>query len=247
MDPVARFAREVRRNIRQMATDARLRGLSLQWMSRSADYKYTYNFRWMGRPVIQFPQDLIALQEIIWTYQPEAIIETGVAHGGSLVFHASMLELLGGDGIAVGVDIDVRPHNRAALEAHRMFRRIRLVEGSSTDRKTVLRVRQLLRGRRRALVILDSNHTHAHVLRELELYSPLVRAGGHLVVLATVVEDLPSGSFAGRPWDKGNNPRTAVDEFLKQNSRFVVDSEIEDKLLISVAPGGYLKCVVDQA
>ena len=239
------FEDEVARNVSALATDAGLNQLSTDWMLRSAQHRYTYNFRWMGRPVIQFPQDLLALQELIWQIRPGAIIETGVAHGGSLVFSASMLQLCGGDGIVVGVDIDIRAHNRAAIEAHPMASRIRLVEGSSIDPAVVGEVRRLVGDRGPVMVVLDSMHTHDHVLGELEAYAPFVRSGSWLVVLDTIIEDMPEGWFADRPWDKGNNPKTAVHEFLRRNDRFVIEPSIPAKLQITVAPDGWLRCVKD--
>jgi cephalosporin hydroxylase len=226
-----------------MAADPRLRAAAREMFLRSCDYRYSYNFSWLGRPVIQYPQDLVAMQEILWAVKPRRVIETGVAHGGSLVFYASMLELLGGDGRVLGIDVEIRPHNRRALEQHPMFKRISLIEGSSIDDAVVSQVREQCVSP--VLVVLDSNHTHAHVLRELECYAPLVTRGSYLVVFDTVVDDMPASAFPDRPWGPGNNPRTAVRAFLATTDRFEVDREIEDKLLITVAPGGYLKCVKD--
>jgi cephalosporin hydroxylase len=185
----------------------------------------------------------MALQEIMWADRPDLVIETGVAHGGSAVFFASMLELLGG-GTVMAIDIDIRPHNRAVIEAHALAKRIVLIEGSSTDAAVVEAVAERARTASNVLVVLDSNHTHDHVARELDLYSPLVKRGGHLAVLDTIVEHLP-GPFPGRPWGPGNSPGSAVVAFLRKNPRFVTDSALSDKLLISVAPGGYLRCVKD--
>jgi cephalosporin hydroxylase len=199
----------------------------------------------MGLPIIQFPQDIQAMQEIIWNVKPDLIVETGIARGGSLVFYASLLELLGGDRQVLGVDIDIRPPNRAAIEAHPMSKRISMIEGSSTDEKVAEQVYRIAHGRERVLVTLDSNHTHEHVLRELELYSPLVKAGSYLIVYDTTIEDQPEGHHLGRPWDKHNNPKTAVWEFLAGNDRFVIDKDIENKLLITVSRDGFLKCVQD--
>lgn len=245
MDPEARFRAEVDSQIRGLENDKALWRSSVQWVVDSSRHKYTYNFRWLGRPVIQFPQDLIALQEIIWQFHPDLVIESGVAHGGSLVFHASMLELLGGNGRVIGIDIDIRPHNRTAIEAHPLYRRIDLVEGSSIDPETIKRVQALAAGRSKVLVVLDSHHTHDHVLSELRLYSPFVRAGGYLIVLDTIIEDVPAELHANRPWGPGNNPKTAVHAFLRENERFVVDAAIHSKLQITVAPDGYLKCIKD--
>ncbi len=219
-----------------------LRGEFERLIERSGPYRYTYNFRWLGRPVIQFPQDLVALQEIVWETQPEVVVETGIAHGGSLVFYASLLELLGGDREVIGIDIDIRPHNRTAIESHPLAKRIAMIEGSAVDPATVERVRERVRGRR-TMVVLDSNHTHEHVLRELELYAPLVSPGCYLVVLDTIVERMPAHLHENRPWGPGNNPMTAVDAFLATTGAFEIDREYDDKLLFTVAPRGYLKRV----
>jgi cephalosporin hydroxylase len=235
---------ERRENARKLADAQHLRDLALDFMRETGPYKYTYNFRWMGVPVIQFPQDLLAVQEIIWDTRPEVVVETGVAHGGGLVFYASMLEMAGIDGRVVGVEVALREHNRRALAGHPMARRIEIVEGSSIDPATAARVAALAAGRR-TLVILDSNHTHAHVLAELDLYSPLVHKGGYLIVFDTTIEDQPEGFFAGKPWTKTDNPKTAVREFLRRGSRFEVDREIESRLLITVAREGYLRCIRD--
>lgn len=237
------FRLERKRAIDGMSRDEELRRMTRAWFDRSCTHGYSYNFTWMGRPIIQYPQDIVALQEIIFRVQPDLIVETGIAHGGSLVLYASLLELLGGDREVVGIDVEIRPHNREALEAHPLFRRMHLIEGSSIDPAIAGRVCERARLRSRVLVVLDSNHTHAHVARELELYSPLVAPGSYLVVCDTVIEDMPADAFPNRPWGRGNNPRTAVREFLRKNDRFEVDAELEAKLLITVAPEGYLRCV----
>jgi len=232
------------RYIEAMQADEELKALRGKIYEAIGKYRYTYNFNWFGRPIIQLPEDILTMQEIILRVKPDLIIETGVAHGGSLVFSASMLELLG-EGEVVGVDIEIRPHNREAIENHHLSKRIKLIEGSSIDENVVDRVRAEAKGKRRVMVFLDSNHTHEHVLRELEFYSPLVTKGSYLVVFDTGIEDMPEDSFPDRPWDKGNNPKTAVWEFLKRNDRFEIDRELEARLLYTVAPDGYLKCVKD--
>lgn len=242
MTRVDGFASARRLAIRKMAADARLRSLTRRWFLQSARHRYSYNFSWLGRPIIQYPQDILAMQEIIWGVRPDLIVETGIAHGGSLVFYASMLELLG-TGQVLGVDIAIRAHNRRAIERHPLAKRISMIEGPSTSPETVRQVYRRARGRRRVLVALDSNHTHGHVLDELRLYSPLVTKDSYLVVFDTVVEDMPGDFFPDRPWGRGNNPRTAVAKFLRTTDRFVVDREIEAKLLVTTAPGGYLRCV----
>jgi cephalosporin hydroxylase len=239
------FEDEKRENIRRLGADANLREASNTWLVDVSKHRYSYHFSWLGRPIIQFPQDIVAMQEIIWQVKPDLIIETGIAHGGSLIFSASMLELVGGEGRVLGIDVDIRSHNRAEIEKHPMFKRIDMIEGSSIDPGVAAQVRDHAKGKARIIVVLDSNHTHEHVLEELALYSPLVTKGSYLVVFDTVVEDMPDETFADRPWGKGNNPKTAVHEFLKGNDRFVIDEELQNKLLITVAPDGYLKCLKD--
>lgn len=229
----------------RMGADRDLRQLTREWFAAISKYEYSYHFKWLGRPIIQFPQDIIALQEIISEVRPELIIETGIARGGSLIFSASILELLGGKGRVVGIDIDIRQHNRVEIERHPLARRITMIEGSSVDEKVFDRVLREADGKAPVLVILDSNHTHEHVLRELEIYSPLVRKGSYLVVFDTVIAEMPKDFSHDRPWGPDNNPQTAVREFLKTNDRFEVDSAIENKLLVTVAPSGYLRCVKD--
>jgi cephalosporin hydroxylase len=238
------FAEEVRENIRALSHASDLHQLSLEWIERVSRYKYSYNFTWLGLPIIQFPQDVLAMQEVIWRVRPRAIIETGIARGGSLIFYASMLELLGGDGRVLGIDVDIRQHNRTAIETHPLAKRITMLQGSSIDEVVVAKAREFAQSAP-VLVVLDSNHTHAHVRQELALYSSLVTKASYLVVFDTIIENLPPDFFPTRPWGRGSNPRTAVDEFLRESDRFVRDEDIEDKLLITVAPGGYLRCVKD--
>lgn len=241
-DPVAAFAREVADNIERQGQDNDLQALSRIWMRETVPSKYSYNFSWLGRPIIQYPQDIVALQEIVWRTQPELIIETGIAHGGSLVFFASMLELMGGDGRVLGIDIDIRAHNRKAIEAHPLAKRIDMIEGSSIDAAVAAEVARKASGKR-TMVVLDSNHSHAHVAAELEAYAPLVSKGCYLVVLDTVVEDMPKALTGNRPWGPGDNPKTAARAFVQKSDRFVVDRSIDHKLLISVGPEGYLLCI----
>ena len=245
MSEVARFFAEVQENIDGLGSDPAVQQATRDWIAAIAPHKYTYNFTWLGRPVIQFPQDLAAMQEIIWATKPDLIIETGIAHGGSLIFHASILQLLGNNGRVLGIDIDIRDYNRAEIEAHPMIDRIDMIQGSSLDNAIAKQASEAAADAERVMVVLDSNHTHEHVLRELELYAPLVTNGCYLIVADTLIEDMPAGSFPDRPWDKGDNPATAVKAFLQSADRFEVDPAIDAKLQISVAPGGYLKCVAD--
>lgn len=250
------FQDEVAINITDLGSDAQLRIDSYSWIRDSAKHKYSYNFSWLGRPIIQYPQDMEAMQELIWSVRPDLIIETGIAHGGSLIFSASMLALLDMcDAIqsdatmapnisrrkVLGIDIDIRAINRAAIEAHPMGSRIRMIQGSSIDPKIIEDVRSTAAEYSRVLVCLDSNHTHDHVLSELQAYAPLTSIGSYCVVSDTIIEDMPVDMFSARPWGPGNSPKTAVREFLNTHSEFEIDRTIENKLLITVAPDGYLK------
>ncbi len=250
------FAQDTKARLVRNATDTELQGATSDFMSASIRAQYSYNYHWLGRPIIQYPQDMVALQELIWQIKPDLVIETGIAHGGSLILSASMLALLdycdaveSGQALdpkaprrrVLGIDIDIRAHNREAIEAHPMAHRIDMLQGSSVAPEIVAEVHRRAQGHERVLVILDSNHTHQHVLAELEAYAPLVSPGSYCVVFDTVIEDLPAGMYPDRPWDVGDNPKTAAREFLSRNSDFVVDEDIEAKLLITVAPGGYLR------
>lgn len=238
------FAREVEENVAGLGRDAVMKDLTGQWFRRSTDHRYSYNFRWMGRPIIQYPQDMVALQEIVWDTRPDVIVETGIAHGGSLVYSASLLRMLGGEHRRViGIDIDIRPHNRAAMEAHPLAGMIDMIEASSIEPSTLADVKSRISDGSRVMVLLDSNHTHDHVLEELRLYAPLVTPGCYCVVYDTIVEDLPAEFSAARPWGPGDNPKTAVHAYLKEDDRFEIDRAIEDKIQITVAPDGWLKRV----
>jgi cephalosporin hydroxylase len=245
---VTTFDNEVTNRIADNAKNSALVEAADVFTKASIAAKYSYNVSWLGRPIIQYPQDIIAMQELIWSIQPDLIIETGIAHGGSLVFFASMLELnaaCGGPqgGRVVGVDIDIRTHSRKAIDAHPMSRRIAMIEGSSIAPGIVEQVRAKTVGKQRVLVCLDSNHTHEHVLAELQAYAPLVSVRSYCVVFDTIVEHLSTEVLHGLPWGPGNSPKTAVREFLKTHPEFEVDKRVDNKLLISVAPDGYLKRV----
>lgn len=252
------FEQERQERLQSYRQDTAFAQLSGQWLQASMERKYVYNFDWLGRPIIQYPQDMVAVQELIWRVRPDVIIETGVAHGGSLVLSASMLALLDmADAIAekrsidpaqshrrvIGVDIDIRAHNRQAIEAHPMSSRIRLVQGSSVDANTVDAVRALVPQGARVMVFLDSMHTHDHVALELQAYAPLVSVGSYCVVFDTFVEDMPPGFFADRPWDVGNNPKTAVQAWLETHPGFEVDGQMQTQLMVTVAPSGFLRRV----
>jgi len=262
------FLEESEQRIKAMREDAQLQSDAHALMRSSIAAKYSYNFFWLGRPIIQYPQDMVALQELIWQVKPDLIVEAGIAHGGSLILSATMLALLDYcDAVdagqpfdpkathrrVLGIDIDIRPHNRTAIEAHPMAHRIDMIQGSSIDPGIVAQVRETARRHARVLVILDSNHTHDHVLAELEAYAPLTSPGSYCVVFDTIVEDLPDAMSPDRPWGRGDNPKTAVWEYLRRlkNEKriaddgaplaFEVDSSLEGKLLVTVAPDGYLR------
>ena len=253
---MSNFEKETEYRLANNSADSGLRNAAAIFMRESIRAQYSYNFRVLGRPVIQYPQDIVAIQELIWEIKPDLIIETGIAHGGSLILSASMLALLdycdaveNGETLdpkatkrrVLGIDIDIRAHNRAAIEAHPMAHRIDMIQGSSIAPEVIAQVQAQAASYERVMVILDSNHTHAHVLAELQAYAPLVSQGSYCVVFDTVIEDLPAGMYSDRPWDVGNNPKTAVREYLTQNPNFEVDEDMEAKLLITVAPGGYLR------
>ena len=240
------FKRECAEEIAVQGADVALGRASSVWMNLANAQKYSYHFEWLGRPIIQYPQDIVAMQEIIWSTQPDLIIEIGIAHGGSLIFSASMLELnaiCGGpqDAEVMGVDIDIRVHNREAIEAHPMAKRISMIQGSSIAPEIIERVKVKAEGKQHVLVCLDSNHTYEHVLAELEAYALLTSVGSYCVVFDTIIEDMPSEMFPTRPWCPGNSPKTAVWEYLKTHSEFEIDKSVQSKLLITVAPDGYLK------
>lgn len=241
------FEQEVNERVNAIGKNDELKARAHSFLEASLISQYSYNFSWLGRPIIQYPQDMIAMQEIIWEVKPDLIIETGIAHGGSLIFSAAMLELVaactGIDGEVLGLDIDIRPHNRKAIEEHPMFKRISMIEGSSVAPEIVAQVVEKAKGKQRVLVCLDSNHTHDHVLAELEAFAPLTTVGSYCVVFDTVVEDIPKELSGDRPWGPGNNPKTAVWEYLKTHTEFEINKNIDHKLLISVAPDGYLKRV----
>ena len=270
MDETAKFQAQVAANIAGLAGDEDVQALSRIWVREIARHNYAYNFSWLGRPIIQFPQDIVAMQELLWDVKPDLVIETGIAHGGSLILSASLLAMLDycdavADGTSLnprtpgrrvlGVDVDIRAHNRAAIEAHPMAHRIQMIQGSSVAPAIVAQVREIARGYRRVLVCLDSNHTHAHVLAELEAYAPMVTNGSYCVVFDTLIEKMPEVMSAGRPWGVGNNPMTAVQSFLAalvnqstvaldgERLLFEMDRQIDSKLLLSAAPQGYLRRV----
>lgn len=243
MNPNKEFQEERHKAILEMGKDKEFRKMSLDWILKSNEHKYGFNFTWMGRPVIQFPNDMFIIQQLIWQIKPDLIIETGIAHGGSIIFSASMLELVGGDGQVVGIDVDIRTHNRIEIEEHPMFKRIEMIEGSSTDEEVINQVYKIADNKKSIMVFLDSNHSHKHVLGEMNVYGKLVNVGSYMVVFDTCIELFPKGYCSDRPWDVGDNPMTAIDAFMKNNNTFIRDELLNSKAIITAAPDGYLRKV----
>jgi cephalosporin hydroxylase len=263
------FANEVKQNIQKLSKDADFRGLSNVWLREAGRASYFYNFSWLGRPIIQVPQDIYAIQELVWQVKPDLIIETGIAHGGSLILSASLLAMLDYvDAVAtkmsidplqskrrvIGIDIEIRSHNRKAISEHPMAHLIDLHEGSSIDTAITDKVRAQASQYSKVLVMLDSNHTHAHVLEELKLYAPMVSQGSYCVVMDSSIDNLPEGHITNRPWGKGNNPKTALFAYLDalktgsgqigddgKSLEFDIDKDIESKLMVSGALDGFLR------
>lgn len=255
-DHIATFEAENKKQVSTYPANKEWQELSARWMQQAFKQRYMYNFNTLGRPIIQTPVDIVAVQELIWDVRPDLIIETGIAHGGSLIMSASMLALLDlCDGIksesmidpkkskrkVLGIDLDIRSHNRAAIESHPLASRIQMIQGSSINPEIIAKVRAIAANYSRVLVCLDSNHTHEHVLAELNAYAPLTSVGSYCVVFDTIIEDLPAEMFPDRPWAPGNNPKTAVWEYIKNHPEFEIDKSIQHKLLITVAPDGWLK------
>ncbi len=240
------FEKSKRQFARKMANRSDLKELARELFIQSDQQNYAYQWNWLGVPIIQVPADIVAFQEIIWETKPDLIIETGVAWGGSLVFEASILELIG-NGEVIGIDVTIPEKNRKVISAYAFSRRIHLIEGSSTDEAVFEEVKSRIAPDAKVAVVLDSNHTHDHVLAELRLYGPLVTPGQYLVCADTIVEQIPEQEHRPRPWGPGNNPKTALDAYLAETDRFEPDQYTNDKLLVTCSPGGYLRCVNDAA
>lgn len=258
MNQYQNFKKECENEIEEISKNTEISKLSQDWISAANQLKYSYHFEWLGRPIIQYPQDVMAMQELIWHIKPDLIIETGIAHGGSIILSASMLALLDmceamdagalwdpkkSNRKVLGLDIDIRQHNREAIDAHPMASRIQMIQGSSIAPEIIEQVKAVAKNYNRVMVFLDSNHTHDHVLAELRAYAPLTSVGSYCVVFDTIIEDIPNAMFLDRPWGRGNNPKTAVWKYLESHTEFEIDKSIDHKLLISVAPDGYLKRV----
>ena len=250
------FLDEVEGRVKSYKDEEEMRKAAADFMLSSTKPKYCYNFSWQSRPIIQYPQDMVAMQEIIWKVKPDLIIEMGIAHGGSLIYNASILAMLDmceaikehriidpkiSERKILGVDIDIREHNKTEIEKHPMSSRIEMIEGSSISPEIIEKVKDYAKDYKCILVCLDSNHTHEHVLAELEAYAPLTSVGSYCVVFDTIIEDLPKNAYPDRPWGPGDNPKTAVYNYLKNHPDFEIDKNIFEKLLISVCPDGFLK------
>ena len=250
------FKNEVRERIAEMAEDDNLYNAARDFMVASVIPKYSYNFSWQDRPIIQYPQDIVAMQEIIWEVKPDLIIETGIAHGGSLIFSASILAMLDmedaiqtnnvinpreSNRMVLGIDIDIRAHNKKAIKAHPMSSRIQMIEGSSVDEDVIKQVKEIASHYDKILICLDSNHTYDHVFAELEAYARLTSKDSYCIVFDTIIDNMPSDTYPDRPWGPSNNPKIAVRKYLKIHPEFEIDSKIQNKLLITVSPEGYLK------
>lgn len=256
------FSDEVRRNIESASKDKDFLGLSNIWNRLAIQYNYAHNFSWLGRPIMQTPQDIYAIQELIWEIRPDLVIETGIAHGGSLIMSASMLALLDycdatkqgtivdprkSERKVLGIDIDIRKHNREAIVTHPLSNIIKMIEGSSISSDVVKQILEIVKdyqyNNKKIMVFLDSNHTYDHVLTELKIYAPLTSIGSYCVVWDTGIEDLPEyiNNNNNRPWGKGNNPKIAVYEYLKSTDCFKIDKTIEYKLMITASPDGFLQ------
>lgn len=240
-----KFKKECQERVRSYGDNNELIALGKKFSCETLLNQYSYNFSWMGRPIIQHPQDIMMMQELMWKIKPDLVIETGIAHGGSAIMYAGYMEMMGlKNSHVLAIDIDIREHNRREIEAHPMSSRITMIEGSSISEDIVNQVINFSKDYNKILVVLDSNHTHDHVLAELHAYAPLVSVGSYCVVFDTVVEDMPESAYPDRPWGRGANPKTAVWEYLKKSENFIIDKEIDYKLLATAAPDGYLRRVL---
>ena len=242
-DPIEMFFDERNADIVRMGADQELRQKSIDWMIHADRYRYTYNYTWMGRPIIKFPNDMVIQQELMWELKPDLVIETGIAHGGSIIFTASMMEMMGIDGEVVGVDIDIRPHNRTEIEAHPMMKRITMYEGDSVSGVMVEKVKAHAMGKKCVMVILDSLHSHDHVYKELLAYALMTTLGSYCVLPDTFIEFFPKGYYESRPWDVGDNPYTAMQQYLDGTDKFQIDVARTNKAMITETIDGYLKRV----
>ena len=244
---MSEFLNDIQKRTNEYVNDVSLQTLASEVLDQMNHKQYSYNFHWLGRPIIQIPQDSVTFQEMIWEVKPDCIIETGIAHGGSLIFSASMLAILEACSLVtepkvIGVDIDIRKPNKEAIETHPLSKYIHMIEGSSVDEKVVDEVKKLASSSTRVMLFLDSNHTHSHVYKELVAYAPLVTKHSFCVVLDTGIEDIdPSAVAEGRPWCKGNSPKSALNQFLTEQSSFELDNFYHQKAVLTSCPGGIVR------
>ncbi|WP_322069117.1 cephalosporin hydroxylase family protein [Paraburkholderia bannensis] len=222
---------------------SRMRDVNIEWLTRAAEFDHLFHTRWLGERFFHLPGDMLAIQELIWQVRPRYIVQTGIAAGGGAVFSASMLELVGGEGHLIAIEPRLRAEVKQRLQSHRLAHRMTLIEGESCAPSTLDTVREQIGTQGPVLAILDLTHTHDHVLRELECYAPLVTPGSYAIVMDTIMEYLPESMFEGKPYGRGNNPATAAQAFLARDDRFEVDGDIEDRVLMTLSPGGFLKRV----
>tara|TARA_B100000989_G_scaffold296876_1_gene281099 strand:+ start:633 stop:1415 length:783 start_codon:yes stop_codon:yes gene_type:complete len=260
MNDEKEFKKKIDRQLKDQKKNRSINNLSKKWMKESIKSNYSYHFEWLGRPIIQYPQDIIAVQQILWETKPDLIIETGIARGGSLIFYASILDLISKCGgpsnfKIIGIDVDIRKHNKKRILSHAMSKNIEMIEGSSIDLKIFHKVKKKCKNAKKILILLDSNHTQNHVFEELKLYGSIVSKNSYMIVFDTIIENLPNKFYRNRPWSKGNNPKTAVVKYLKEiknknyfdqrgrKLKFIKDDMIENKILLTTSPGGFLKRV----
>jgi cephalosporin hydroxylase len=230
----------------KMFADKTLQKQALDILVKADEHRWIHQNSWFGEPLLNLPQDMFAIQDIVWRTRPEFIVEVGVAWGGSLLFEASLLEILGGKKV-IGIDIFIPNDLKQRLNSHgKVSEKLLLIEGSSTSSETLDKLKEVLAGSRKVLVILDSYHTHDHVLKELQLYSSFVGKDHYIICGDTIVEYIPSQLHRPRPWGPGNNPATAVKKFLSETNRFEVDLKIDQRLLFSCHPGGYLRATKEE-
>lgn len=222
--------------------DNEVQQLAIDLITKSDQHFHAYQWNWLGLPIIQMTEDVMAAQELIWKVKPDVIVETGIAWGGSMVLYASMLELIG-KGEVIGIDLVLPQSNIDKIMAYPFSKRISMIQGSSIDQSIVDQVKAKIKPGQTVMLMLDSNHTHAHVLDELKMYSPLVTKDSYIIVSDTIVEDIPPQAHRPRPWGPGDNPKTAVNEFLKTTDRFELDAYYNAKILMTFDKGGYLRCV----
>jgi cephalosporin hydroxylase len=245
-DDRASFEQNKRAHATALGQDQQLFAAATELLTAADKYGYAYLWSWLGVPIIQLPADVMATQEVIWATKPDIIIETGVARGGSVLFMASLLELIG-KGKVIGVDIDIRAHNRDSIERHPMSKRVLLIEGPSTAPSVMAQVRQEIPANAAVMAILDSDHSRAHVLDELRHYGPLVTPGCYLIVADTRLGHLDASQTPqkrSKVWLKGNEPLSALQDYLHETERFEIDPVINGKLILASSPGGYLRCTL---